>query len=117
MAIEQDITRDDNFFAGEAKVLQFTIYKEDDVTPQPLAGWTIEWVLDGHHPLRVTKRSDGAGGITITDAPNGECEVLLTHEDTADWLNGTYAHEMRRVDPGSESVLVFGKAVLRRLVL
>ena len=114
MSIEAIIAETDNWFIGEDKVLEFTVFQADGVTPQNIAGWSLEWVLRKNKSAltEILNKSTGAATITIGGG-TGKCQVLITDDDTAALVPGTYYHTLRRNDAGSDTVLSFGEAVLR----
>ncbi len=108
------ITVDDHWFIGEDRTLRFSVTDAVGL-PLSISGWTLEWVLRerpwGAQAL-VTKTT--GAGITITDAPNGVCEVALADDDTIALAPGAYFHTLRRTNAGFETVLAFGDAVLQQ---
>jgi hypothetical protein len=117
MARQDDVTVADQCFVGEDKTLNVTIYQADGTTPQNITGWTLSWMLKKSHKLSdasasVTKTTTG-GGIVITDAADGVCEVRIVDTDTDALTATTYYHELKRMDDGSEAVLIYGDFVLR----
>lgn len=111
---QQDIELSDGFFRGEDKAFEALVKQADDLTPQPMTGWDLEWTL-----------SDREGGrVLVTVATvvisNGEAT-----DDLASWsclaastlglpAPAEYFHELWRVDSGVRRVLVYGAARLRR---
>lgn len=121
MSFEQPIDTDDNWFVGEDRTLRLVVYVEGttlaDIATDPAAnredidGWDIDWEL--------RKSQHGTASIlaktaAITDGENGEAEVVIDSADTATLKPGDYFHTWARTDPGEQSVLAFGEAVLRR---
>lgn len=124
MGIESKVTESHNVFKGEDKELQFTVYlegtTENQIASDPTAnrqnisGWGLEWGLAhkaAHAPM-ITKRA-ATGGITVTDAPEGELTVSIESADTLNIATGTYHHTLWREDPGSKTVLSFGPFALK----
>lgn len=108
MAVESPIKEADGWFAGEDKVLRFTVETLDP----DIAGWGIRWTL---HPRRGTETlldKTIAAGVTITGVDL--LEVHIDAADTATFDQGTYHYVLRRTDAGSAQVLAYGPAVLRR---
>lgn len=119
MAVERNITSDDDFFLGEDKTLTFTIYQSDGVTPQDITGWALSWMLkqkgtDDDDDALVTKTT--ASGITLTTPASGVCTVSIADTDTEDLRSNTYRHELKRTDAGLETVLCHGACQLRQSV-
>jgi hypothetical protein len=110
MALEQDI----EFFSGDTVKIKVTITDADNANdPKNLTGaQSIIWALakaQGKAPL-VTKTV--GGGITVTDAPNGVCEVLLSVGDTPNF-KGSFYHEMQVVDAtGNKSTVLYGAVTI-----
>lgn len=119
MAIERNITSDDDFFLGEDKTLSFTVYQSDGSTAQNITGWALSWMLkkdarDADADAKVTKTT--GSGITITSGAAGTLTVTIDDTDTASLAAGVYQHELKRTDDGFETVLTFGTCVLRQSV-
>jgi hypothetical protein len=115
MAIKDDISRDDEWFAGEQKDLVFTIYQTDDTTVQDISGWGLSWMLKRQardtDASAVLHKTTATGGIVLTTPMTGVCTVTVNDDDT-DGRAGTYYHELKRVDPGAEAILSYGRAVI-----
>lgn len=119
-----NIDEDDDFFIGEDKSLDFTVYQSDKRTIQNIANWALSWKLkaslsDADGAALLTKST--TSGVAISGIYNAEPRVntqkaTVTIADTdTDSLNpGRYYHELKRTDPGNETVLSHGRCVLRR---
>lgn len=114
MSNRQDITPDDHWFVGEDKIFPFTIYQADGTTRQDITGWALQYtVRDGAtHPSPVITKATGGLGITITDADEGEGEVLILAANSSRLSPGKYWHRIKRTDSGSEQNEVHGDAWL-----
>lgn len=117
MAIEANIGHDDEFFLGEDKSLVFTIYQSDGTTVQDITGWSLSWMLkkriaDLDAAALITKTT--LNGIVLTSAALGICTVTVNDTDTDTLEDDLYAHELKRTDDGSETVLSFGGVRLKR---
>lgn len=120
MAMKQDITAADLWFAGEDKQLEFEILQSDGVTPQDVTGWALEWTVRKYpwnaDPPSVQKTTAATpGGIAITGTYNSvrgsntqRVVVTVADTDTETLSPLTYAHALKRVDAGSETVLAYG---------
>lgn len=115
--IQFDIDKADRVFIGEDKSLQITVYQSDGRTPQDITGWALSWMLktsldvvDGSASLTKTT----SAGITLTTPTSGICTVVIADTDTDSLSPGTYVHELKRTDAGSEVVLCQGTFVLQR---
>jgi hypothetical protein len=117
MAEESSITGD--WFVGEDKVFPFTIYQKgaDGVlttTAQDITGWALRWDVrrsDSEADPPVLTKATGSG-ISITSGINGQGTVTIADTDTDALSPRTYRHALKRTDDGSETVLLFGNAVL-----
>jgi hypothetical protein len=125
VAIQRNVTRTDNVFTGEDKLLIFKIYQSDSVTPQNITGMGLSWMLkrnkyDSDLAAKVAKTI--GNGISITGTFNADplintqqVEVTLSDDDTA-LLSSTivYYHELKRTDGNVEAVLTYGTFALRQ---
>lgn len=118
MALKFDIAEADRFFTNSDYVITFNVKQPDGVTARDISGWALSWILkrrptDTDASALITKTT-AAGSITITDGPNGVCQLTVTDEDTALIRAGFYYHELKRTDPASETPLCDGTVVLRQ---
>jgi hypothetical protein len=122
VSIDVAIATSDQYFIGEHKVVQFTVYQPgstsddiaDDSAPrQDITGWTISFVLQDNTNTAVVTKTTGSG-IAITDAPNGVLQVTLNAVDTSGLTAGTFHLIVKRTDVGSESILSRGPASLQQ---
>lgn len=114
MSVEAPIPISDNFFIGEDRVLEFTVVDENDAAVD-ITSYALEWVLRrkrGSPSADITKTT--GSGITITDGPNGVCEVAIDDTDTLTLSPEQYFHTLRRTDDGLETVLSFGDLFLQQ---
>ena len=134
MALEKDLTDDDDFFTGEDKTLRFAI---TDVAGAPIdvSAWTLEWSLrlkpgDADPPV-LKKTSAPTDGITVSGTfdsdPNVNTQrvlVAIAKADTASIDAGdargaatrrTFAYALKRTDDGSGTVLTFGTLAMRKV--
>ena len=118
MARESSITRDDNFFAGDARTVQWTVYDVDDPatqTPLNITGWTLDFELK-------LNESDTAAlvsrlGFAPSTPASGLVDVVFAEADTTALQEATYVYTLRRVDVGFERVSAFGGFHIRRATL
>ncbi len=117
------VQNDFQMHSGNSRVLEFTIRDEDDAVID-IASAAIRWELakaDSKVLLPTPKGSvlvakAVASGITITDGPNGRCDVQIDEADT-EALKGDHYHELRVVLAGETSTASFGKVeILLNLV-
>lgn len=118
MALKFNIDESDRFFTNADKIIVFQVKQVDEVTAQAIGGWALSWMLkrratDADASALITKTT-GAGTVTITDGPNGVCQIAVTDENTAAITAGFYVHELKRTDVGSETPLCEGTVVLRQ---
>lgn len=115
MAIRQDIA-DNDFVSGDDKTLRFTITDDGTSagTPVNITGATITFkVTSGPTSTTAIIEKSTAGGITITDGPNGVCTVALVAADTAA-LAGDYWYELQVVDASANTTTTtFGRLPIK----
>lgn len=113
----RDIQESDGFYTNTDFPFEVEVVDENGDPVDP-TGWALSWVLkkrasDSDENAIVTKTS--GDGISVTDGANGVCLVLVSAADTDDTVkSGTYVHELKRTDTGSERVILNGLAVLKR---
>lgn len=118
MATETHITSEDGWFTGEDKSLVFTITTTDGGSvAQDITGWALSWTLkraatDADVDAVLTKTT--AAGIALTTPASGICTVSVADTDTDGVVPRLYYHELKRTDAGSETILAYGRAELRR---
>lgn len=122
MAIQFDVTATDKFFMGEDKILEFTVFGSDGVTPLDVSGLSLEWNLrktdKAADPALLTK---GIGsGLTIIGVWNvspvtntQRVRVTFVPADTNGLkANIAYRHSLKRKDTNNASILSFGSFTL-----
>lgn len=111
-----DIDASDDNFIGEDKILPITIYQANKRTLQDITGWSLSWQLkaDVTDVAALLTKTTGGNGIVLTAPTSGVCTVTIADNDTDALAPGSYVHELKRTDPGSETVLCHGQFVLRR---
>lgn len=120
MAIESHVTAASHFFTGEDKSLTFTIVDAAGVA-QNISGWALSWMVkrrktDADAAALLTKTT-AAAGIALTTPASGICTVTVEDSDLVTLAGGQlYYHELKRTDPGFETVLSFGQFVLNQAV-
>lgn len=111
MSIEQNITADDHYMAGEDKSLRYFVVDSAGAT-KDMTGWALEWVLRRSAASSTATLTKTTGAATIViDNGNGTGDmatVTITDDDTLNLVTGTYVYALRRTDAGSEQVLAFG---------
>lgn len=104
----------DEMYAGNRRVLKYTIYDADAVTPNtPLnltpytAKWTMSKMTEDGVPFQVPEleRKSSAGQITFTDALNGKLEVLVAEALTVGF-EGVFACQLELYDGSNNSNIV-----------
>jgi hypothetical protein len=117
MAYRATIGGEGTLFLGEDKTLRFEVL-DDSEAPVNVASWDLLWVVrDRPHPenepVRLQKTVTVSGVFNSVRASNTQRAIVeLTDTDTASLRNKTYAHSLKRVDDGSETVLAFGPFVV-----
>lgn len=120
MAIRADIPPSEEWFTGEDRVLEFTIYQADGTTPQDISGWELSWFLkrskkDADSAAVLAKTNDGSpSDVTIVDGPAGRVDVLINADDTLDLVARVYRHELKRMDTGEKTIESYGDATLQQ---
>lgn len=113
MSIEANVVQSDNFFAGERKVLKYTILDALGVAVN-VSTWGLRWDLKYSKPGAVLlSKASGGSEITVGGASNNEVSVTINPVDTASIQAGTYYIVLWRTDGGQDSVLAFGTLVLQ----
>jgi hypothetical protein len=108
-----------DWYVGEDKVFPFTIYQKTSAgvlttTPQDITGWSMKWEMrrsDGAADPVVLSKTTSAG-IAITSGPSGTGTITIDDTDTDSLDPRLYRHSLKRTDAGSETVLLYGNAVL-----
>lgn len=129
MAREFNITKEDDFFLGEDKVIEFTILGLDDVTPLDVASIPMEWNMrktDKAADPAILSSAAGASPLielTVIGAYNSNPatntqRVRLTFVPT-DTQTGikpdvAYRHSLKRKDTGNNNILSFGSITFRQ---
>lgn len=109
MSEKSTIEKEDFWFAGEDKELQFTIRDENQVVID-VTGWSFQWELCVNGAVVLTKVSPG--GVQLTDPTNGIVTVIIADTDTASIVEGNHKHVLKRIDSGDAAVLAHGQAYL-----
>lgn len=115
---EQNIERGAGWFRGEDKDFEALIRQSDDITPQQMNGWSLEWyVFDREGGRLLITRTSAGGHITISngDGTNDKASWSCPAAETVP-LRGAenYWHELWRVDTNERACLLYGTAYLRR---
>jgi hypothetical protein len=119
--IERDIVESDQWFTGEDKNFNFTIYQADGETAQNITSWTLSWMLkkdrrQADSAAKLTKTTEN-GGIEISSEVDGRCTVVIEDTDTdTEVPAGVYWHELKRTNAGNETIITQGKATIRKAV-
>ncbi len=111
MGIEANILESVNWFIGEDKTINIDVNQSDGTTAQAMTGWTLAWELKAtaNGAVEITKTPSIGDG----DGTDDRAAIAILGADTEALRPGTYYHQLRRSDTGSEVVLAFGDAVLR----
>lgn len=121
MAMIAHITRDDQWYLGEDKILRFAIYTTDALaTAVDVSGMALSWKLaTGLGVTATLSKATGGSGVTVSgifDASPSvntqRIEVSIADTDTDALPVRTWRHELKRTDAGLEAILVHGSAYL-----
>lgn len=100
------------FYAGEDGVIHCQIMPVENIT-----GWALKCTARktlSVLPVLFTKII--AGGITITDAPNGKFDITILSADTTGVAPGSYFFDIQRTDAGFKSELGIGTLTIAQPV-
>ena len=109
MAVETPITRSQEWFVGEDKAIDWTILQADEITPEDITDWTIEFIM--------TQRADEPPVVLLLiaelDTPaSGTCHITIPRAYTASLPDGTNYYALRRTDEDANTILAYGDAEL-----
>jgi hypothetical protein len=103
MAVEQNITSEDEWWAGEDRVLRWAIQTEAG-DPQNLTGWNIGFSMEDQLQKVASIENPPTAGVCSVGTVSAETEVIKP---------GVYGYTLRRTDEGSEAVLAYGTVRLK----
>lgn len=116
-AYEQNVS---GYFTGEDKRPVITIMRPGLTATQNIVGWSLSYMVkrrrtQSDSDALITKTT--TSGIELTDAASGVCTVTIEDSDLVDIAaNETYYHELKRVQAGYETVLMYGTFILKQAV-
>lgn len=135
MADEFNVGAEHQFFLGEDKIIELSIFESDGVTPLDVSGIPLEWSLKktdkAADPGIITKGITSGGvstGITIAGVFNVDpsvntqtVRITFTDDDTNPDVTSAleasaytlkagaaYRHSLKRLDAGNENILMYG---------
>lgn len=134
MAYNRDITADDQMFYDTDRVLRYQVFQgsptleevlANTAIPDDVTGWSLVWVLrrSAKATAILIEKSTAGGGITITGVYDADPlantqRVLVAIDDTDTYgpvvdpveivKPGVYEYALKRLDPGSETILAWG---------
>lgn len=118
MAVQFDITATDKFFLGEDKIIEYTIFGQDGVTPLDISGLPLEWNMRkmdsaADPPILVKGIGTGLNIVGIYDVnPTTNTQRLQTVFVPADTTglkpNFPYRHSLKRKDLGNAGIFSYG---------
>jgi hypothetical protein len=121
VAENSPITADHEWFIGADHQFEFGPMLDGDGAPVNIAAWTMSWMLkrklsDLDAAALLTKVPTITGSYSATVASNTQRAVVTIADTDTDAFvaRDNYQHELKRTDAGSEQVLAYGKAVLKR---
>ena len=105
-------------FQGEDRLYVFTVLNVAETAAIDISGWTLSWMVkryNGDADLSALVSKTTSAGIVIsgtfnaTPAVNTQvATVTVDDTDTISVSEGTYSHELKRMDAGFETVLSYG---------
>lgn len=114
-------------FQGEDRRFIFTVLDNTETAAVDIAAWTLSWMLkryksDPDGSALVTKTTGTgiavSGVYNIVPATNTQiATVTVDDTDSIAVPGGLYAHELKRMDPGFETVLSHGTFNLEQGVI
>jgi len=120
MSIEFNIGVDKKWFLGDDKILSFTIFGSDGITPIDFSSWQIEFVARKKtkptSDLAFPIKSVSNGGLNLTGTYNADPLVntqrlivpVSSLETTSLKAGWPYRYSIKRTDSTNEEVLVYG---------
>lgn len=114
MAIESKITVADEWHEGEDKTIRIDVVQDDDVTPQVMTGWALEWRLETDRQGVVLLTKTTAAGITIENGAGTDDRATITVDRADDVTAAASWHELWRTDAGTVLLLSFGSVLVQK---
>lgn len=121
MAENSPITADDEWFIGTDHQFEFGPVVDGDGVAIDVSTWTLSWMMkrrlnDPDLSAILTKTPTVTGTHNPDPALSTQRVVVSIADTDTDPLVARvdYRHELKRTDAGSEAVLAYGTAVLKR---
>lgn len=112
MSLHEPISRLDDWFVGEDKDIEYTVYQDNEVDLQDITGWTIQF--------RMATSISGVSVLTrnaVLDSPaGGICIVQTAAADTNSLAPRKYFYTLSRIDSGFNAVIADGPCFLQARV-
>jgi hypothetical protein len=99
-------SQDFYIYVGDTRSLVITV-QDNSGSPVNLTGATIKWVLVKDDQAVLFKDNQSNGGVSITNAANGQCTLSIQAKDTISLTPGAYIHEARMIDSSGNSSIIF----------
>ncbi len=121
MALKFDVLQSDRWYQNSDFTFKYRVWQADKVTPRNVAGYNLSWMLklrktDPDANALITKVSPAVivtGVFNSNPALNTqEVHVPVADTDTVGLKTGPRVIELKRTDPGLETVLSDGVANL-----
>lgn len=105
MAVQNDI----EIWKGESAVIPFVFQTTDGGAPSPidLTGSTVTMFIQ-YGTTKLTLDNGTNGGVTLTDAANGEAEIALTYTQTAALPESGSRYELWRYSGTTREMWLYG---------
>lgn len=98
---------DFSIYVGDSRSLIITVQDQNGVAVN-ITGATFKWVIVNQAGSTIRLKDNGTiGGISITNAINGQCTISIAAADTQSLPPGSYSHEARMIDSASNSSVIF----------
>lgn len=120
MAVEANITEEDEWFIGEKKIIEIQLFKDDEVTlEEDIDQKTYSFAVrqSWRDPNAFIEKESGAG-VEVTDVGQAKVQITVEAADYPTGLRpGTYIFALKRVDSGNEQIQTYGSVVLQKAAL
>ena len=113
-----DIGQNLEIWAGYDWEIDVDIFDDDQVTPMPMTGLSLQWFLASVYDRSRTiiEKTSTAGGIVISDP--GAATIILNDTDTSVLGGQPYYHELAVIDAaGTVKPVLSGSVTIKKSIL
>lgn len=104
------MANDFSIYVGDSRTLTVVV-KDETLAAVNITGATIKWVLVNNGGTILQKDNGAIGGITITNATQGQFSIALLATNTSQLKAGSYTHQARLTDSSGNSSIIFKETV------